>query len=306
MQWLETKVVFDAPDRTLAFELISNAFFEIGLKGIAHEDPDLQPPEGWASDALKPMAPAVLGYFADNEHLTARCANLEQALRQLQHTIALSYEIYYRRLDEEDWAHSWKAFFHPAKISKRIVIKPTWQNYVADPEDVVLEVDPGMAFGTGTHPTTTLCIRLIEKYLRPGQTLLDVGTGSGILMVAAAKLGAANVTGVDIDDTAVPIAQANLKYNQIPGTDYSVYQGDLTTVTGRQFDLVVANILSEVILDLLDDIPRVLNPLGVFICSGIITPKTGLIRQKMTAVNIPPLETVTLEEWAAIVGRKTE
>jgi ribosomal protein L11 methyltransferase len=300
MQWLETKIVFEAPNRALAFELISNAFFDMGLKGIVQEDPDLQPTEGWVVDAPKP---AVLGYFADNAHVSARCAQLEQALNRLPLTIELDYQILYRRLDEEDWAHSWKAFYHPVKVSERIVIKPTWQNYTPEPNEIVLEVDPGMAFGTGTHPTTALCIRLIERYLKPGQSLLDIGTGSGILMVAAARLGADQVTGIDIDDVAVPIAQANLQRNQISSANYSVFLGDLTMIPDSKFDLVVANILSDVIIDLLDNIPTLLHANGIFICSGIITPQTDQVQQKMTAAGIPPIETVTREEWVAIVGQ---
>jgi ribosomal protein L11 methyltransferase len=304
MHWLAAKVIFESEKRALAFELIGSVFFDIGLKGIVQDDPDLEPTEGWGPDALKPAhKPAVTGYFADNEHLSNRCHKLEQALTRIQQTIDLHYQIVYQRLDEEDWAHSWKAFFHPERLSSRIVVKPTWEDYVAEQNDLVLEIDPGMAFGTGTHPTTSLCIQLIEKYQHPGQTLLDIGTGSGILMIAAAKLGAAQVTGVDIDEVAVQVARENLDFNGIRAPHGTVTVGDLTTVADRQFDLVVANILSDVITALLDDIHRVLLPKGLFICSGIIVPKKDQILQKMTSVGMATIETVSLEDWVAIVGQ---
>ena len=168
----------------------------------------------------------------------------------------------------------------------------------------MLEIDPGMAFGTGTHPTTTLCVQLIEKHLRPGQSLLDIGTGSGILMIAAAKLGAVHVTGIDIDEVAVQVARLNLEHNRIAPSRWAVSEGDLATVSERQFDLVVANILSEVIVALLEDLHRVLKPNGIFICSGIITPKKDQILQKMTSVGVKSLDIDNLDEWVAIVGQR--
>jgi ribosomal protein L11 methyltransferase len=304
MQWLESKVVFESKSRAIAFELIGDAFFDIGLKGIVQNDPDLEPNEGWGDDALKPAeTPSVVGYFADNDQLSSNCRKLEQALRWIQQSIDLQYQIIYLRLDEDAWAHSWKAFFHPVKVSQRIVVKPTWEDYSANPGEVVVEIDPGMAFGTGTHPTTMLCLQLIEKYLTPGQSLLDVGTGSGILMVAAAKLGAVHAAGIDIDDVSVSIARNNLESNRIDSARYEVSVGDLSTVSDCQFDLVVANILSKVILDLLDEIRLVLKPSGMFICSGIIQPKKDLVLQKMKSVNMNILEVAIYEDWVAIVGQ---
>jgi ribosomal protein L11 methyltransferase len=121
----------------------------------------------------------------------------------------------YARIDEQDWAEAWKAYFWPEKITDLIVVKPSWREYPAEPQEIVLEIDPGMAFGTGTHPTTSLCIRMIQTHLKPGDAFLDVGTGSGILMIAAAKLGAGTVCGVDNDEVAVTVAEKNLLANHI-------------------------------------------------------------------------------------------
>ena len=305
MQWLEAKVVFSSDDQELAFELIGSIFFDMGLKGVVLGDPALQPDEGWGRDAVPlPAQPSVAGFFPDNERLPHRCRKLERALAQLAHDTDLRYQILYRRLDEEDWAHSWKAFFHPQKISSRIVVKPTWEPYTAEPHEIVLEIDPGMAFGTGTHPTTALCVALIEKYLRSGQTMLDVGTGSGILMLAAAKLGAAFVEGVDVDEVAVRIAHENLDRNRIDASGYALHIGNLTSAVNRQFDLVTANILSDVISTLLENIAPVLKPNGIFICSGIIAAKKDMILDKMAAIGMHVLEVACQDEWVAIAGQR--
>ena len=169
------------------------------------------------------------------------------------------YQLSYKELDEEDWAEAWKAFFEPLKVGKKIVVKPTWCNYTADPGDIVLELDPGMAFGTGTHPTTALCIRLIEDYIHLGDSFLDIGTGSGILMIAAARLGAGFVCGLDKDTVAVRVAAYNLRLNGLNPRHYSLRTGNLLEGIKDKYNLITANIFTHVILELLDDLPRALN-----------------------------------------------
>ena len=171
---------------------------------------------------------------------------------------------------DEDWAHAWKAFFYPERVGRHIVVKPTWRDYTPQPGDKVLEIDPGMAFDTGTHPTTSLCIGLMEKHLRPGGSFLDVGTGSGILMAAAAKLEAGRGLGIDNDPLAVEIAGNNLRLNGADPEKFTVATGDLVSVVTGSYDLVAANILSEVIVRLLDDLPEKTTPGGIVITSGII------------------------------------
>jgi ribosomal protein L11 methyltransferase len=306
MKWVAARVGFEGPEKEVTAELIAARFFDLGLKGVVVEDPDLVPAEGWGSGALKPASEhAVTGYFEDDARTAARCRTLETALRQLAQTRGFRYALTYARVDEADWAEAWKAFFYPEKISPGLVVKPSWRDYEARAGETVIEIDPGMAFGTGTHPTTVMCLRLIEKHLRPGTTFLDVGTGSGILMITAAKLGASSVTGVDNDPTAVGVARDNLSANGIPPQDATVLAGSLVTEVGGCYDLVAANILAEVIVALAPDLPAVLAPGGRVICSGIIRSKQAEVVAALEAVGLDVIECQTQEEWVAVVAGRS-
>ena len=304
MKWIEAKVVFDAEDNALAVELISNLFFELDLQGVAEEDPKLEPTEDWAEDSIgRPEQHAVIGFFPKNRQVKKRCKRLEKQLAVLKDHAAILYRVSYKELAEEDWAEAWKSFFSPQKIGRKIVVKPTWCDYSADPGDIVLALDPGMAFGTGTHPTTALCIQLIEDYLNRGGSLLDIGTGSGILIVAAALLGAGFVCGIDKDPVAIDIAAANLQLNELDPHRYSLSSGNLLEGINEQYDFIVANIFTHVILELLDDLHRVLAKGGLFVCSGMFEKNKNLVVAKMKNMGFEILEIRELEDWAAIAGR---
>jgi len=305
MTWIETKVVFDFDNTDWAVELISEAFYAFGLQGVAVESTDLDPPEGWGDDAQKiPEQDAVIGYFPKNDLAQDRLDQLSEKLFALETEIGIKSRIICREIDEEDWAESWKAYFHPEKISEKIVIKPTWREYAPKPGEIILEIDPGMAFGTGAHPTTAMCIRMIEKYLIAGNSFLDVGTGSGILMIAAAKLGAGKLAGVDNDEIAVEIAEKNLLLNGISPRNFSLNIGNLADTIADRFDIVAANILSDVIVMLLDNIPKVLKKGGIFIGSGIIEENKDMVIEKMQRVGFEIVEVQITEKWACIVGRR--
>jgi ribosomal protein L11 methyltransferase len=304
MKWIEAKVVFDAEDKHLAREVISNLFFEFDLQGVAEEDPTVEPAEGWAEDSIgRPERHAVVGYFPKDRKVKKRCKVLEKRLALLKKNSAILYRVSYKELAEEDWAEAWKAFFAPQKIGRKIVVKPTWCEYGANPDDIVLELDPGMAFGTGTHPTTALCVNLIEDYLNRGSSFLDIGTGSGILMIAAARLGAGFVCGLDKDDVAIDVAAANLKLNGLDPQHYSLRSGNLLEGVKEKYDFVVANIFTHVILELLDDLQRALTQDGTFVCSGMFEQNKNLVVAKMKNMGFEILEIREREEWSAIAGR---
>ncbi|MFZ5569546.1 MAG: 50S ribosomal protein L11 methyltransferase [Thermodesulfobacteriota bacterium] len=304
MKWMEAKVVYEGDQPRPAIELIADLFDGFGLQGVWIEDPSEEPAEGWGEDALpRPTHHAVIGYFVLNESFEGRRLELEASLKRLADREGISTRVHYRQVDEEDWAESWKEFFWPEKITDRIVVKPTWRDYLPEPDAVVLEIDPGMAFGTGTHPTTAMCIRLIERHLRPGDDFLDVGTGSGILMIAAAKLGARSGLGIDHDETAVGIAAGNLSLNHIDPLRFSVAAGDLIQEVPRRFHLAAANILSEVVLTLLDSIGSALSDGGILICSGIAEERGGTVIAKMESVGFRVLEQLRDDGWTAIAGR---
>ena len=304
MKWIEVKIVFDYPDKDLAVDLISDVFYDFGLQGVVVEDPRIEPEEGWPEDAVgRPDHHTVTGYLPDDNRIEQRCKILEEKLLQFKVKPGLVYRMSYKELDEEDWAHSWKAFFWPQKIGRNMVVKPTWRDYRADTGEVVIELDPGMAFGTGTHPTTIMCIALIENYLEKGDSFLDIGTGSGILMIAADKLGAGKIRGVDHDETAVDIAVENLKRNGVEVQRFFVNCADLAEGIIEKYDIVAANILSHVILDLLKDIRRVLKSDGVFICSGIVDKNEKQVVASMRKIGFEILEIGSKDEWVAIAGR---
>ena len=181
------------------------------------------------------------------------------------------------------------------------MVKPTWRDYEAKSDELIIELDPGMAFGTGTHPTTSLCAIMIEKYIKKGDHFLDVGTGSGILMIAAAKLGAGTVCGVDNDDVAVTVAENNLLANHIDS--YRLSTGNLVDDVRQTFNMVAANILAEVILVLLPDVKAVLKENGLFVCSGIIAAKTEVVVSGLKEKGFAVVEVIEKEGWVAIAAR---
>jgi len=304
MKWIEAKIVFDHADNDLAIDLISDMFYEFGLQGVVVDDPGIEPAEDWAEDAIgRPARYAVTGFIPFDNRADLRCQILEKRMDGLKQKQDLSYRISYKELDEQDWAHAWKAHFWPQKIGSKIVVKPTWRDYRADNDEVVIELDPGMAFGTGTHPTTALCVGLVEKHLKKGDSFLDVGTGSGILMMAAAKLGAGRVCGVDKDEMAVNIAASNLRLNGIQPQNFRVSVGNLIEETNEIYDIVAANILTHVILDLLTDIRRVMKDAGIFICSGIIEKHEEKVVSSMKNIGFEILEVRSKDEWRSIAGR---
>jgi len=305
MNWLEVRVVIGGPDPRTHLEVVAEAFHALGVKGVVVEDPSEQPPEGWPADGPGPPAEtAVTGYFPDTAAGRETLALLEAHLAGLAAREGIATALERRRRAEEDWAEAWKAHFHPVRVSDRLVVKPTWREYRARGGERVILLDPGMAFGTGTHPTTQATLRLMERYLTPGQRFLDVGTGSGILMIGAALLGAAVVHGVDHDETAVAVARENLRRNGIPPERWAVRRGHLTDGAEGAYHLVAANILADVVIALLSDVGRVLAPGGTVVCSGILRGQVAPVAAAMGAAGFRVLETLLIEEWAGLAARR--
>jgi ribosomal protein L11 methyltransferase len=304
MKWIEVKVIYESAFPDTAGDLIALIFYDLGLKGVSLEEPGLEPEEGWGNDAVEqPNHYSVSGFFPFSGFTDSKRIILTERLSQLERKDEIRAKVIYREMDEEDWAESWKEYFYPEKVSERIVVKPTWREYEPRQNELVVEIDPGMAFGTGTHPTTSLCIRMIEKYLRPGDTFLDIGTGSGILMVAASKLGAASVWGVDNDTVAVEVAEKNMRLNKIEESQYHILSGNLVETVHQPFSLMAANILSEVILELLNDIRKVTMTGSILICSGIIQENAGCVIEKMKKTGWSLVEQAEKETWVCIVAR---
>lgn len=204
-------------------------------------------------------------------------------------------------IDDSDWKNNWKKFFKILKPNKTIVIVPTWEEYEKKDGEEIIKLEPGMAFGTGSHETTSLCIKKLEEYMKPGMKVLDIGTGSGILSIAASKLGASKVLGVDIDPMSVYIANENKKLNEVTNAEFIV--GDLLSKVKDKYDIVVSNILAEVIVTMTGDLHKFMNKDGIFISSGILKVKSAMVIDSLEANGFDILNVEDLNEWTSIVAK---
>jgi ribosomal protein L11 methyltransferase len=304
MEWIEAKIEFDIKADVAAEELVADVFYAFGVKGVVVEDPETEVPvDALMEEDVRPPTNSVSGYFLAKTFDQARRQTFEQAIAELARRLVMNHRVLYRSLAEEDWAESWKAFFWPEKISERFVVKPTWRDYTPGPGEIIIDIDPGMAFGTGSHPSTALCLSLMERLLQPGDRFLDVGTGSGILMVAAAHLKAAVLNGVDNDPLAVEIARANLLRNAVAEERWQVWSGDLARKASGTYNFVAANIYAAVIVNLLDHLGRVMAPNCCFICSGITADQGDTVKKALEAARLRIIAVEECESWLAMAAR---
>ncbi|PID16767.1 MULTISPECIES: 50S ribosomal protein L11 methyltransferase [Sporosarcina] len=298
-----------------ATEAVANILHEAGASGVVIEDSEEpgkervdQYGEIYALDREDfPIEGVIIkAYLPVTSFINETVENLELEIESLRQ-FSLNpgrFTIGITEVDEEDWANSWKQYFHPVKISKRFTIVPTWEEYTpVESDELIIELDPGMAFGTGTHPTTVLCLQALEKYLKPDQVIVDVGTGSGVLAIGAALLGAKHITALDLDEVAVRAAQENVTYNDADDR-ITVLKGNLLDSIEEPPDMIIANILAEVIMSFSQDAYQLVKPGGLFITSGIIGAKRDEVRNDLMAQGFEILETVLMEDWVAIIARK--
>lgn len=209
-------------------------------------------------------------------------------------------------VDEEEWATAWKKYYHPVKISQRFTIVPTWETYnPVSSDELIIELDPGMAFGTGTHPTTVMSLQALEKNVIEGQRIIDIGTGSGVLAIGSALLGAKEVHALDLDDIAVKAARMNVELNKVQDT-VTVVGGNLVDSIDEPGDVVVANILAEIIISFTDDAFSVVKPGGIYITSGIIAAKKNDVRHALEESGFVIEEVMMMEDWVTIISKKPE
>lgn len=246
----------------------------------------------------------VKAYFSAEINIEEKIQNIQEQLAHIKTFLNIgSGKISLLDIPEEKWANEWKKYYKPVHLGEKIVIKPTWEDYEAQQNELVIEMDPGMAFGTGTHETTAMCAMLIEKYMKQGITLLDIGTGSGILGIIAAKMGAESVLGIDIDPVAVRVAGENVKVNGVEAR-MQVKAGNLLDVVTTKGNLVVSNIIADVIIKLADEVDQVVAPDGVWIASGIIQSRKEEVCQAILNNGWTIIEIIEQKEWLAIVSKK--
>lgn len=293
-------------------EDLLNQLYEHDIQELAIEDPrdvdslmDKKESYEWDyvdADLLKKSESAKVHiYLSKDEKSTLSLANIKKILTDDGFA---DVKIISNDVKESDWKDVWKEFFKPTRVTDRITIKPSWEKYdKKDPSELIVNIDPGMAFGTGTHETTTLCIKLLEKY-SDRKSVLDVGTGSGILSIAAKKLGVESVTAVDIDPLCVDIAKENLKLNGIK--DVSVFQGDLTKGLDLKVDLVVANLMADLVIFLSASVKSHLNEQGIFISSGILIEKEQQVINELKKNKFEIVEILEQGEWCAIAAKSVD
>lgn len=236
----------------------------------------------------------------DNEGNFNRILNLIENLKSLSTEIKTDYK---RGCEDYDWTVEWKKFFKPIEVGKKFVIVPSWEEYKADTDKIILEIDPGMAFGTGSHETTAICLELLEGLDLKEKEIADVGTGSGILAIACAKLGAKHVLGLDIDPLSIKTARENVEINN-SADKIEVKESDLLNTSKDNYDLIIANILPDVIINLIPDAYEKLNNGGMMLVSGIILEKKDLVIDELKKYGFTIVEDLDMGEWTGIIGRK--
>lgn len=231
-------------------------------------------------------------YFSENEDETAK--SIKEQLKDIA-------EVEIKYTDDKDWANNWKKYYHPLEIGNHIAIKPTWEEY-ENKDRIVIDIDPGMAFGTGTHETTYLCLEALEKYVQKDDVIFDIGCGSGILGIAAVKLDAKKVLAVDIDEKCIEATEENAKMNNTLES-MEIYKGNLLDVIDSSADIIVSNIIAEIIAGMIPELKKHLQGKKMFIASGIIVEKIHIVEDALKEEGFEIFEINTKNGWAQIAGR---
>lgn len=311
MYWTEFELITRAENE----DYIVSGLYDLKINSLSIEDPKEadrldQNKESWdyIEEDIFTIEKGLIKikvYFSDEDKPREKIEKIRKFLFESKDLNIKEEDITIRQVREEDWSENWKAYYKPLEIGEKIVIKPSWESYEPRPGQVIIELDPGMAFGTGTHETTFMCGEALQNYVKPGHRVYDIGTGSGILSIIASKLGASPVLGVDLDPLAIKTSLENARINGLDlGRDIDFKEGDLLNKLSHKADLVVANIIAEVIASIAEDVYKILKPGGVFISSGIILEKLDLVEESLTREGFEILEVLKKNSWACIVARR--
>lgn len=322
MEWIE---VFVATSQ-MGLEPVEGVLYQCGLNGLMiHDEADFaefleNPNREWdyVADELveekQEQTTGITFFLRDNLYGREQLSQIKSALQSVKETekeLDLgSLEVTMKNVAEEDWANNWKKYFKPFPVGDKIMIKPSWEELPAPTDKIILKIDPGHIFGTGTHETTQLCMELIEKYVKKDDMVLDIGCGSGILSIASLLLDAKEADAVDIDPNAIQIAYENSDRNDIDRSRYHVKAGNIledkelqASYSGKKYDLVAANIVADVIIALTKQVPDYIKDGGIFLCSGIITERKEDVLEALKAANFAVLDIKEKTSWVAIATR---
>ena len=311
MRWAQVSVVTTHEGA----ELIGNILMELGAAGTEIDDPSLVNEyidAGLWDYTDLPRAEdtetvTVRAYLPEDERLEGRLPALAERVENLRRANAPigAGTISHTFVADEDWAETWKAYIHTEKIGERIVVRPTWEEYTPVGDEIVIDLDPGAAFGTGAHATTAMCLRWLERLVRPQMRVYDVGCGSGILAIVASKLGAGEVVAMDYDPVAVSVAKENIRQNGVH--KITVFESDLlASCKGAEpAALITANIIADIIIRLFDQLDPHLAPGGVLLASGIIDDRITDVERAAAEHGYTVFAMTCEKEWAAMVIRRT-
>ena len=311
MRWAQVSVVTTHEGA----DLIGNIMMELGAAGTEIDDPSLVNEyidAGLWDYTDLPRAEdtetvTVRAYLPEDARLESSLLALAERIAALRHAGAAlgAGTISHSFVADEDWAETWKAYIHTEKIGERIVVRPTWEEYTPSADEIVIELDPGAAFGTGAHATTAMCLRWLEHLVSPGMRIYDVGCGSGILAVAAAKLGAGEVIAMDYDPVAVSVAEENIRQNNVHNV--VACESDLLSACegAAPAELITANIIADVIIRLFAQLDRHLAPGGTLLASGIIDDRIADVEHAAAQHGFTVLDMTCEKEWAAMIIRRT-
>ena len=311
MNWLEVSV----NTHSESVEVVSSILIELGSKGVSIEDPQdyyqltdeqLEWLKVQQKDLYETDTVIVKGYFQPSQWSKDSDVLLHEKIEEIKvyglQTGPLSVQV--KEVGEEDWANAWKQYYFPVRVTRFLTVVPSWVDYEKEQDDeLLIELDPGLAFGTGTHPTTQLSLTALEQTIRGNESVLDVGTGSGVLSIASKLLGASKVTAFDIDEMATRVAKENIALNPTIG-EIEVYENNLLVGVDQKSDLIVANILAEILLQMPEDAHRNLNDDGRLILSGIIESKANEVMEAYEKAGFTLVERMTMREWNCFILKK--
>ena len=300
MNWLEITVMVDAETAEAVAETLSRyAPNAVAIEQLARDTRDA-PGLDWSPDGPLEPTVSVRAYLPVDAEIEAKRQQIAEALWHLRQ-IAPMPEPVFREVRPEDWENAWKEHYHALRVGRRFVIKPSWREHEPQPGDVIIELDPGMAFGTGLHPTTQMCLQAIETHMPHGARVLDLGTGSGILAIAAAKLGAESVLALDVDTVAIEAARENVARNQVESV-VRVASGSLDHIASSAFDFAVVNILAKIIIELCQaGLVEKIGPGGTVVFAGLIGTQEREVRETLERVGLTIVDRFQDKDWVGLM-----
>ena len=302
MKWIKVRVDYFSDNLEETKAKLVNMFNEIGINQVEVIDYFSENELDYNTNfSNKNDVWSIIGYIVDNRFANTKLNIIFNNLKEfMENENEFIHEIFTAKCNDEDWQDEWKKYFHTVNITDNIVIKPSWDKYEPSDNEIVVEIDPGLAFGTGTHETTSLCVEFLEKYSQNKKKLLDIGCGSGILMLIGKKLGVEKVVGIDIDEKVNDVVLENFSKNGI-NDNFQVIIGNLVDDVSEKYDLVVSNILVDVLEKLLEDIEKILERGATVIFSGILNEKEEAFVKKAKNYNLKQIDRREKNNWVSLV-----